>query len=59
MAKIVENTHGGRRMIRLSTEDMLMVITRVQQEFRGGPASYTDLKRVLSDRPFYLPEEAV
>jgi hypothetical protein len=59
MAKILDNPNGGRRMIRLSGEDILMVVSLVQQEFRGSTATYTDLKDVLTTRPFYLPEEAV
>lgn len=59
MAKIMENTHGGRRMIRLSSEDVMMIVSMVQQEFRQGPATYDDLETLLTSRPFYLPEETL
>ncbi len=59
MAKIMDNSNGGRRMIRLSGDDIMMIMSMVQQEFRGRPATYDDLREILSSRPFYLPEEAV
>lgn len=59
MARILENAYGGRRMIRLSSEDIMMVISMFQQEFRGAAATYSDIQEVLACRPFYLPEEAL
>jgi len=59
MARILENTQGGRRMIRLSAEDVLAVISRVQMESRQSAATTDHLKESLASRPFYLPEEAL
>lgn len=59
MAKILENSHGGRRMIRLSGEDIMMVVSMFQREFRDTPVTYSDLKEKLINRPFYLPEEII
>ncbi len=58
MAKILENPHGGRRMIRLSSEDIISIVSLVQREFRRGPATPKELETVLTKRPFYLPEES-
>lgn len=57
MAHIVENPNGGRRLIRLSGDDVMMIMARVQQECRQGPATYGQLKAVMASRPFYLPED--
>lgn len=58
MAKILENPHGGRRLIRLSSDDILMVMSLVQREFRGIPATPAQLQTILTQHPFYLPEDA-
>lgn len=58
MARIVENSTGGRRMIRLTGDDILMVVALVQREFRHAPATPDGLKRILTSRPFYLPEDS-
>lgn len=57
MARILDNPNGGRRMIRLTGDDIMMVLAMVQQEFRGRLANYDDLESTLVHRPFYLPEE--
>jgi hypothetical protein len=57
MAKILENPHGGRRMIRLSGDDIMMIVSMVQQAFRGETTDYYQLQEVLATQPFYLPEE--
>lgn len=59
MAKILENPNGGRRMIRLSSDDVMMVITMMQQEFRGSATDHDQLRNTLETRPFYLPEEVL
>lgn len=57
MARILENEQGGRRMIRLTSDDIVMVLSMVQQEFKGIATSYDTLKQRLEKQPFYLPEE--
>ncbi len=57
MAKILDNPHGGRRMIRLSSEDIMMIMAMMQTQFSGSPASYHDIEARLTHSPFYLPEE--
>ncbi len=57
MARILENPYGGRRMIRLSGEDVMMVVSTMQQALHGKGATYQDVYHVLSSQPLYLPEE--
>lgn len=58
MAKIVNNT-SGRRMIRLTAEDILTVVTVYRQQFNmHSPLCYEDLKAKLNQQQLYLPEEA-
>ena len=66
MARIFENQNSGRRMIRLSPDDVLMVVSQYQQQLY-------DLRRIVEDGEqsqnpdhvydklkeceFYLPED--
>lgn len=58
MAKIIENGQG-RRMIRLSPEDILTVVTQYQQQALAisNPPRFQELKSHLETFPLYLPEE--
>lgn len=58
MAKIVENPTGGRRSIRLTPDDVAMVISAYQLRTKALKlANYTDLKHALEGQPIYLPED--
>lgn len=57
MAKIVENPEG-RRMIRLSPDDVLTVVSLYQQQVYDLHSRACDEVRTrLKDFQFYLPEE--
>lgn len=57
MAKIVDNFEG-RRMIRLSTEDVLMVVSLYQQQiYTLQQRTYDDVRERLDELQCYLPEE--
>ncbi|MBY0405983.1 MAG: hypothetical protein K2X66_18920 [Cyanobacteria bacterium] len=58
MAKIIEN-NTGRRLIRLTPEDILSVVSLYQQHQsqESSNLSYQDLKLKLTENPMYLPEE--
>jgi hypothetical protein len=58
MAKIIEN-NTGRRLIRLTPEDILSVVSLYQQHQNqeSNSLSYQDLKLKLTENPMYLPEE--
>jgi len=56
MAKIIENS-SGRRTIRLSVEDIFMVIAQYQQISASGILDCENARKLLSKNFVYLPEE--
>lgn len=69
MAKIIEN-HEGRRMIRLSTDDVLTVVSLYQQQLyklqqmiddgeaeQAAPPRSQKVRKELDGFQFYLPED--
>lgn len=56
MAKIIEN-HFGRRMIRLSSDDVLMIVQQYQQICHNKALDFMKAKNILEDNLLYLPEE--
>lgn len=53
MAKIIE---GQRRIIRLSTEDVLNIVREYQQLTKNS-CCYEHTREILSKKPMYIPEE--
>ena len=53
MAKIIE---GQRRIIRLSTEDVLNIIREYQQIARKS-CCYEHTRELLGKNPLFIPEE--
>lgn len=53
MAKIIE---GQRRIIRLSTEDVLNIIREYQQLTRKS-CCYEHTREILNKNPLFIPEE--
>ena len=56
MARIIENMDGKRKMIKLSTDDVMTVV-REYQRICYNCNSYQDIRSSLSDYIIYLPEE--
>ena len=57
MARIIEN-HEGRRMIRLTAEDVLLVVSQYQQQLYGlENRDYEGVRRRLTENHVYLPED--
>jgi hypothetical protein len=57
MARIVEN-HEGRRMIRLTTDDVLTVVSLYQQQLYGlENRDYQGVRTRLTQTAIYLPED--
>jgi len=56
MAKIIEN-FNGRRTIRLSVDDVFMVISQYQQLAASKILESADARKLLSKNFVYLPEE--
>ena len=57
MAQIIEN-HEGRRMIRLSTDDILTVVSLYQQQIYDlQQRNYEGIRSRLQEGMIYLPED--
>lgn len=56
MARIIENMDGKRKMIKLSTDDVMTVV-REYQRICYQCESYQDIRSNLSDCIIFLPEE--
>lgn len=58
MARIIENETGARRLIRLSTDDILSVVKDYQRVVPRF-SSYEDARDFLADTVIYIPEEVL
>ena len=56
MANILDNP-TGRRMIKLSVDDVLMVVSMYQQKCNCRNFTYDEVRKALSSGQFYLPED--
>lgn len=57
MARIVEN-HNGRRMIRLTPDDVLTVVSLYQQQMYAVQSrDYEGVREKLQHADVYLPED--
>ncbi|GEM_PF-924339 len=56
MALIVDNPHG-RRMVRLSIDDILMVVSMYQQKCNCKNYTHEEVRQALKNNSFYLPED--
>lgn len=55
MAEILENMHG-RRMIRVSTDDVISIVREYQSSV-CGITSYNEVREILDKKELYLPED--
>ncbi|MCM1003928.1 MAG: hypothetical protein NC408_06250 [Candidatus Gastranaerophilales bacterium] len=56
MARIIENELGSRRLIRMSTDDILSVV-KDYQRIVPRFSSYDEARDFLADTVIYIPEE--
>lgn len=56
MARIIESENGGRRIIKMSVDDILSVV-RDYQNIVPRFSSAKDTRSYLGDTVIYLPEE--
>lgn len=56
MAKVLENPNG-RRIIKLSIDDVFMIISQYQQICNFKTLDSAEARDILSDNCFYLPED--
>lgn len=56
MARIIESLNGGRRIIKMSTDDIISVV-KDYQRIVPRFSSETDARDILSDTIIYIPED--
>ena len=56
MAKIIENISGRRRMIRLSTSDIISIVQEYQQLI-GKNRDWENVHSILNDNIIFIPED--
>lgn len=56
MARIIENETGSRRLIRMSTDDILSVVKDYQRVVPRF-SSYDEARDFLADTVIYVPED--
>jgi len=56
MAIVIDNP-AGRRMIKLSTDDILSVVSMYQQKCNCKNFTYEEVRTVLKNSEIYLPED--
>lgn len=56
MARIIENTNGKRRIIKMSTDDIISVVKDYQRLVPRG-IDYSYIRSILEDNVIYIPED--
>ena len=56
MARIIESENGGRRIIKMSVDDIISVVKDYQRIVPRACAT-EDIRNYLSDTVVYIPEE--
>ena len=56
MAVVIDNP-AGRRMIRLSIDDVISVVTMYQQKCNCKNLTYEETRKILGNADIYLPED--
>jgi len=56
MARIIDNPLG-RRMIKLSTDDVLAIVSLYQQQCNCRDYTHDEVRKVIDINRFYLPED--
>ena len=56
MARIIENLDGKRRIVKLSTDDVMSIIREYQYASKGCVTS-EEIRTALAHKVFFIPEE--
>ncbi|HSA07403.1 MAG TPA: hypothetical protein P5556_09515 [Candidatus Gastranaerophilales bacterium] len=56
MAVVIDNP-AGRRMIRLSIDDILTIVSIYQQKCNCKALTYEETRKILKNSEIYLPED--
>lgn len=55
MARILESTNNGRRIIKLSTDDIISIVQEYQQ-YTKGYRNIDEIRNILEDKALFVPE---
>lgn len=58
MALVIDNP-AGRRMIKLSTDDVLTIVSLYQQKCNCKGFTYEEVRDALKSSEIYLPEDCI
>ena len=56
MARIIESQVGERRLIKMSTEDIISIVQDYQRIVPRN-CSYEELRSILADNVIFIPED--
>jgi len=56
MARIIESSVNSRRMVKLSTNDIISIVQEYQQIAKGAKC-IDNIRTLLEDRVIFLPED--
>lgn len=56
MARIIENETGNRRIIRMSSDDVINVVREYQRHVKYR-SSYDEIRNQLADCVIFIPED--
>lgn len=56
MARIIENKEGSRRIIRMSSDDIISVVREYQKHVKIR-SSYDEIRNQLEDCVIFIPED--
>ncbi len=56
MARIIENEEGNRRLIKMSSDDVISIIREYQAHVKNR-SSYEEIRNQLEDCIIFIPEE--
>ena len=56
MARIIENNNGNRRIIKMSTDDIISIVNEYQRLVPRG-VCYNSVRDYLENTVIYIPED--
>ncbi len=56
MARIIENEEGSRRIIKMSTDDVINIVREYQKHVKNKK-SYEEIRNQLEDCVIFIPED--
>ena len=56
MARIIENENGNRRLIKMSSDDVISIVREYQKHVKVR-SSYDEIRSQLEDCVIFIPED--